>query len=311
MNWKTWVPLILAMVLGVVAAKVARDAISKNQSAVAPSGKTTKVVVAKSDIQPGKELSDADVTTAEMEADRVPAGAFRDPSALNGRVCETLTVKNQPILEQMLAPTGTGSGLQALVPAGMRAITMEVNEFSGVAGLIAPGCRVDIIATINGGDANGQIAKTIVQNVKVTAIGQKTTIGNDAPPSPNEMFKSVTVLASLGDAEAIELACSTGRPRLVLRGGRDNTVVATAGISIGELRAGGSGSTAMVPVTPPQTQPVVVITPTTRPHDAVVRSDTRRKVKVIRAGQESTVFLNVMEGPANDTVTDTKDPFYN
>src|SRR5207253_2663044 len=192
---------------------------------VTPGGRTAKVVVAKSDIQPGKELSGADLTTAEMEADRVPAGAFRDPSALSGRVCESLMVKNQPVLEQMLAPIGSGSGLQALVPAGMRAITMEVNEFSGVAGLIAPGCRV--------------------------------------------------------------------------------AGVATAGTSIGELRGGGSGATAVAPITTPTTQPIVAITPTTRPHEVIARGDTRRKVKVIRAGQESTVFLNVIDGPSNDTVTDT------
>src|SRR5205814_2476920 len=121
MNWKTWVPLILAIVLGVVAAKVAHDAILKNRTAAVPTGKMSKVVVAKSDIQPGRELTAEDLTTTEMETDKTPVGSFKDPTELSNRVTEVLMVKNQPILEPMLAPTGSGSGLQALVPEGMRA----------------------------------------------------------------------------------------------------------------------------------------------------------------------------------------------
>jgi pilus assembly protein CpaB len=303
MNWKTWIPLILAIVLGVVAAKVARDAMLKHQTAGVPNGKMTKVVVAKADISAGKELREEDLTTTDVETEKMPVGSFKTAAEVSGRVTEMMMVKNQPILEQMLAPTGSGSGLQALVPEGMRAITMEVNEFSGVAGLITPGCHVDILATINNGEQGGSIAKTIVQNVKVTAIGQRTSVGGDQPPpAPGEMFKSVTVLASLTDAEAIELACSSGRPRLVLRGGRDNDVVATMGISLGDLR-GDAKITSHVET--PTTQPAVVIEPTTKPaHVAMARSGKAdRKVRIFRGGQESTVTMNVPEGAASSAVT--------
>ena len=60
----------------------------------------------------------------------------------------------------MLAPIGSGSGLQALVPPGMRAITIEVNEYTGVGAMITPGCRVDVIATLNDPKTDGRIAKT-------------------------------------------------------------------------------------------------------------------------------------------------------
>jgi pilus assembly protein CpaB len=319
MNWKTWAPLILAIVLGVVAAKIARDTMLKNKSAAAPTGKLAKIVVVKNDIMPGSELKADDLTTANVDADKVPASSFQDPAALAGRVAEMMMVKNSPVVEQMLAPTGTGSGLQALVPTGMRAITMEVNEFSAVAGLITPGCHVDVIATIAGGDTGSQVAKTIVQNVKVTAVGQRTNVATDgsAPPAatPNEMYKSITMLCSPEDAEAIELACSTGRPRLVLRGGRDNDVVATAGISLGALRGQPLTSVAAVPATQP-TEITPAVAPTTQPTEAPVAhaEPPHRTVKVIRGGQESTVTM-VLEQPegATDTVTDTdherKDPF--
>ena len=56
MNWKTWVPLVLAIVLGVFAAKVAKDTLMKNRAASGPAGKFVKIVVAKEDIQPGQEI---------------------------------------------------------------------------------------------------------------------------------------------------------------------------------------------------------------------------------------------------------------
>jgi hypothetical protein len=120
------------------------------------------------------------------------------------------------------------------------------------------------------------------------------------------MFKSVTVLANLADAETIELACSTGRPRLVLRGGRDSDVVATAGISLSTLR--GEPATPIVVAPTPINLPPVEITPTTKPTEATAHREVpTRTVKVIRAGQESTVTMTVSDPSLGDTYTDTKD----
>lgn len=307
MNWKTWIPLVLAIVFAVVAAKAARDWMLKNKGNGQPSGKFAKVVVAATDIEPGKDIKPEDLTTANIEADRIPANSFTEGSQLENRVTQMAIAKNSPVVEAMLAPTGTGSGLQALVPNGMRAVTMEVNEFSGVAGLVMPGCRVDVIATINNGENGGQLAKTIVQNVKVTAVGQRMAGAEAAPPAPNEMAKSVTVLATLEEAEAIELACSTGRPRLVLRGGRDNAVVATAGISLGALRMGADSGSQQVVVIPPiaTTEPA-----TTQPGETIVRQDPpRRVVRIIRGTTETNVTLDVLDGMPEDNLGSTSDPF--
>jgi pilus assembly protein CpaB len=314
MNWKTWVPLVLAIVLGVAAAKVARDTIMKSKASAGPVGKYTKIVVAKTDITPGTELKPEDLAVADVQMDLAPTVSFKTVDELAGRSAEMMIVKGQPVAEVMLTQKGSGSGLQALVPNGMRAITMEVNEFSGVAGLLTPGCHVDILATINdGGSSAGQLAKTIVQNVQVKAVGQRTTVNGNEPPNPNEMFRSVTVLASLADAEAIELACSTGRPRLVLRGGRDNAVVASAGVSLGELR-GGSGEKTPA-VTGPATQPAVAVAPATQPAAVTVahRDPPGRVVKLIKGGVESSVTLKDLDGTPSDSMgdTDSRDPFGN
>src|SRR5262245_40594469 len=134
MKLKAWFPLILAIVLGVVAAKSAHDWIQKNKAAQTPNGQFVKVVVAKADTQAGKELTADDLRLAQVEAASAPATAFKTIDELVGRVNETFMVKGQTVVEGMLAPKGAGSGLQAMVPDGYRAVTMEVNEFSGVAG---------------------------------------------------------------------------------------------------------------------------------------------------------------------------------
>ena len=162
---------------------------------------------------------------------------------LEGRVLATAAVKGSPVLQSMLAPKGSGSGLQALIPDGMRTITIEINEFSGVAGNLVPGCRVDVVSSFNG-DANGEmVSRTIVQNVKVTALGSRRAAENEQAGNGNNagaqnQVKSVTLLATPREAEAIELATATGRPRLILRSGKDGETLPSDGISVAELRHG-------------------------------------------------------------------------
>jgi pilus assembly protein CpaB len=305
MNWKTWVPLTLAIVLGVVAAKVARDMLMQNRPAPTASVKLTKVIVAKVDITPGHEIKAEDLGDAQVSAESVPGGSFADPQQVVGRVAEQKMVKGQTVLEPQLAPQGAGAGLQALIPNGMRAITIEVNEFSGVAGLLIPGCRVDVIATING--EGRQLARTVVQNVKVTAVGQRMVPKEkDAEANaPPEISRSVTLLASLKEAEAIELATSSGRPRLVLRSTRDEAVSKSEGITIGELCGAkqqdgfwtaaaklAAANAAKAATQPSLSQTAVAAGPTTKPIDK-----DKHIVRVFRAGTESSVSLELDRKP--------------
>jgi pilus assembly protein CpaB len=315
MNWKTWVPLVLAIVLGVVAAKVAKDTLMKNRAAAGPAGKFVKIVVAKDDIQPGQEIKAEQINLAQVQENAAPASSFTDVEKLNGRSAEMMILKGQPIVEAMLAQEGAGTGIQALIPKGMRAVTIEVNEFTGVAGLLVPNCHVDILATINDGASNTQVSKAIVQNVTVKAVGQRTTVNGNEPPNPNEMFRSVTLLLTPKDAEAIELACTTGRPRLVLRGGRDTEMVTTEGVTLGELRGGAGDKVKTELVLTPATQPTIVIAPpTTQPETVAVRTAPARVVTLIKGGVASQVSLPVLDGTPADAIGNTReanDPFDN
>lgn len=293
MNWKTWIPLSLAVVLGLVAALVARDMLAQSHPAAAPTVKLSKVIVAKADIAPGQQLKADDLTEAQVGPDAIPSGSFNEVQSVVGRVADTQMVKGQPILEAQLAPQGAGAGLQALVPDGMRAITIEVNEFSGVAGLLTPGCHVDVLATIHSNSK--QLTRAIVQDVKVTAVGQHLTAQDTQKQDPNQppqMTRSITVLVTLDQAEAIELATSTGRPRLVLRSARDQTIAKSAGVTLGELCGTSSDPEKLAKATPstkpaPETgDPFADAPATTRP------AEQKYMVRVFRGGAESTVALD-------------------
>src|SRR5687767_6631728 len=133
MNWKTWTPIILAAALGLIAAKVGRDMVLRIRTSNVSAPKLVQIVVTSQDVAPGTSLTEAHLQFAPMLPESLPRNPFTDPAVLVGRVVVLPMAKGQLVLEHLLAPTGTGRGPQALVPVGMRAITVEVNEFSGLA----------------------------------------------------------------------------------------------------------------------------------------------------------------------------------
>src|SRR3954464_10312282 len=240
MNWKTWVTLIIAVILGLIAAKVGRDLLVSRKDS-GPEGQLVRIMVAKRDIAPGHTLEANDLTSAAFPPDSIPRGSLREEGQVTGRVAALQVIQGQPMLDSFLAMQGSGAGAQAIVPPGMRAVTLEVNEFSGVAGLLVPGCRVDLHSTLPHQQTQISIARTIVQDVKVHAVGQRLTVNNAGAKNESAMSaeasvaRSVTLLVKPREAEAIELASSSGRTRLVLRGSFDEGLRQGEGVSVAEL----------------------------------------------------------------------------
>ena len=280
MNWKIWTPFILAAALGLIAAKVGRDMVLRMRGSHVSDTKMVQVVVASADIPPGTALVESNLSFAPMPPASLPREPFTDPATLLGRVVATPLLKGQLVLENALAPAGVGRGPQALVPAGMRAITVEVNEFSGLAGMLLPGCRVDVVSTLQDRKRERAVAKTIVSNVRVLAVGRQLT-SLPADDEASAVSKSVTLLVTPHEAEAVELASNSGgKTRLVLRGTLDHESVVSSGVTAAQLLSGATEDER-----PAQ---AVVVAPTTRPVEAVattVKQAPRvRTVEVIRSG---------------------------
>ena len=333
MNFKTWMPLALAIVLGLIAAKVARDALARSRDGQRGQIRTVRVVVARGAVSPGQALTAEVLALGPISAEAPPTGSFTDPSVVVGRVAAAPLFPGQPVMDTLLAPAGAGAGLQALVPRGMRAITVEVNETSGVAGLITPGCRVDVVGTLNGANTTDTVACTIVQDVLVQAVGQQMMPSRAPDQKEAPPVRSVTLIATPRDAEAIELATSTGRTRLVLRGTNDRGLAETFGVTYLDLRgdepAGPPVPPTGGPVTPPvetvqappvpATRPVAATQPTSDPFAEAPRN--RRTVTLIRGGTRTEVVFDMtskgddvtragrksVQPKAGDVMTSTRD----
>lgn len=304
MRLSTWIPLGLAIVLGLAAAVVARSMLANRKDGEAP--KQLRVVVAKENIAPGRELQATDLALSAVSGETPPEGSFSDVGEALGRVVTAQVVKGQLVMESLLAPRGAQAGVQNLVPDGMRLITVEVNEFSSLGGMLAPGCRVDILAALSDPETKEMMARTIVEDVKVQAVGQRLTAASqEAGAAPEEaMFRSVTLLVSPQEAEAVHVATTAGRPWMVLRAPGDHATNRSPGVSLAELR--GNAKPGKVDEAPlvKLTAPVV---PVTEAAPAAIKPPKQRTVTFIRGGKSETFNVDVQpkRTPTEPVLTNT------
>jgi pilus assembly protein CpaB len=140
------VALSVALVAGLGASWLIFRAI-QNQPEPSAAVPMRKVVTTKLELPVATTLTVEMLAVAEWPEGATPAGAFDEPEEVVGRVLRTGVVPGDAIVEARLAPKEGGRGLAAMIPPGHRAMTVRVNESSGVAGFVHPGDLVDVVAT--------------------------------------------------------------------------------------------------------------------------------------------------------------------
>ncbi|MES1256309.1 MAG: Flp pilus assembly protein CpaB, partial [Acidobacteriota bacterium] len=96
------------------------------------------VVVAARPLQTGAMVTAGDLKVVAWPSRAPLAGAFSKPEAVVNRGVIAPVLENEPVTETKLAPIEAGAGLPPSIPAGMRAISVRVNEVVGVAGFVVP-----------------------------------------------------------------------------------------------------------------------------------------------------------------------------
>ncbi len=194
---------------------------------------TRPVVVAAVDLPIGAELRAENLAVAGWPEASVPDGAFQDPKELEGKIVAVRLYRREPLLAAKLAGAANG-GLSALLPAGMRAAAVKVDDVVGVAGFVQPGDSVDVIATIrqDGGQAITS-SKVILQNVRVLAVGKEL----DTKARADKVVPATvaTLMVDAGQSERLALAAAQGKILLTLRGAADADLVATEGVTAAAL----------------------------------------------------------------------------
>jgi pilus assembly protein CpaB len=195
-----------------------------------------EVVVATRDLEIGDTIQPGDLRMDGWPSNRIPDGAHLEIEPVISRVPVSRVLAGEPVLERRLSPAGSGAGLSAKVPEGMRAVSVRVDDVNGVSGFVLPEARVDVLVTAVPRDSPdlGNVTKTILGNVRVISAGEN--LEADASGRPQKV-KVVTLLVTPEQAEIVTLGASKGRLQLILRNSSDDAVADSSGIAERELFA--------------------------------------------------------------------------
>ena len=189
-------------------------------SAAADNRPGIDVVVAADDLEVGARIQDHDVKVVRFPEGTLPASTFRRMSQVVGRGVVQAITKGEFILPAKLAGENAGSGLPSLIPPGMLAVAVRVNEVTSVAGFVVPGTHVDVLLTGNPTGSGEQQTTTVLENVAVVATGPNLERNTNGEPQTSP---DVTLLVSPDDAQKLTLASSQGKIQLALRNPLDTS----------------------------------------------------------------------------------------
>jgi pilus assembly protein CpaB len=256
------------------------------QASPAPAAamKTQPVVVAKADLQLGTALKRDDLQILAFPDGTAPEGSFSEPGEIVGRGLIVPLVRNEPVLAAKLASKEAGAGLPPVIPEGMRAVSVRVNEVVGVAGYVLPGNRVDVVATASPTESRSDTtSKVVLSNVQVLTAGTRMEQGqNDNQPT---QVTVVTLLVDPEQAERLALASTEGKIQLALRNPLDQGAPETPGIRAAGLLGGKPSAPApgarVARARRPEAKPQVVEAQAEAPSVEIIRGD-KRSVEIIK-----------------------------
>lgn len=187
------------------------------------------VLIAKKDISKGSLLDEAFFSKGQVPKRFLQPGALLSFEEIKNKVAQAPILKGEQLLETKCVALGPESGLAVRIPAGMRALSLEVDEASGVASLIRPNNFVDLLATFEteeSSDGSQTITQTIAQRVLVLTIDQDFDEENFKPArkqeSDGEVFgkghkKTATLALTPAQVQEVEFAKASGKISLSLR----------------------------------------------------------------------------------------------
>jgi pilus assembly protein CpaB len=292
-----WV-LIFAFVVASFASLLLYRFLAASRPQVAKAAPATvRLALAARDLDVGVVLKEEDVKIVDW-AGAVPDGAFNRPQDLIGRGVVQHIVAREPIIDSRLAAKGSGGGLASMIPPGMRAVAIRVNDVAGVAGFVTPGMRVDVL--ISGTPTNqqtatlGTLTKTMLQNVEVLSAGQDYK--KDAEGKP-VVVQVVNLLVTPEQAEMLSLASTQTTIQLVLRNPLDRDVAKTNGTAVALLFKGGNLAQEHEPA-PPRAERAPA--PVRKVAEAPVRRDPPFTMQIITGTKKADITFHAAESEAKN-----------
>ena len=229
--------VVMAMGVSLIAAVGVYRALREREEEVARARvEVVGVVVAARRLEVGERISGGMVRVARWSKESVPKGSYGGVKAVEGQVVARELEEGEPVLAgQLVGGEGGGGVLPLLIPAGMRAMAVAVDEVSDIAGFVLPGARVDVLLALSG-LGGGMRSRTVLQDVLVLAVAQEVERRGGRPKTA----RVVTLLVRPEQAERLALAARSGTLRLALRSYGDRGRVASRGVGLEALWGDGA-----------------------------------------------------------------------
>lgn len=214
-------------------------------------GAKQRVVVATKDINEMETIDESKLSIEDRPVDFVQPQALQDPERAVGMVALAPIKSGEQVLESKIMEPGPVTGLSLQVAPTKRAVTIPIDDTRGVAKLLKPGDRIDLVAALDVGRGATQRreVKTIMQDVVVLATGLR--IVNELPRlfervgkedfikniRADTNFSTITIEASPQDTQSLIyiLATSPGSLFITLRHPSDRTKLSLAPSNIDSI----------------------------------------------------------------------------
>lgn len=233
-------------------------------------------VVAGRELVQGDTLREEDLVIVNLPPTFVHESTFQFKEDVIGRVPRERILPGEFIREDRLADAESGVGLNAIIPRGMRAVSINISDGSAVSGFLNPGNYVDVLVTILGDDRTEKTV-TLLQATRVLAVDNR--LGSSANTRGEAGYKpSVTLAVTPEQAERLAHSQIEGDVVLTLRNDIDVTQVETHGADASRLLGGAENQVALSTIAP---------TPRPAPPPAVER-ESPQELLIIRGSKSET-----------------------
>lgn len=171
--------------------------------------------------------------------------AVTNSSQIIGRVLMGPVLAGQQFTSTQFASSDSGLQLAATIPEGFRGVNISLSDDTGIEHVLFPGSIVDVIASFRlpsiGGSSAGEVVSfTLLQNIQVLTVGERSIIAPERPelPETSKRGRMITLMVNTAQAEALQLAVTHGEVTVALRNPLDTTLVNATGTKMSDISKG-------------------------------------------------------------------------
>jgi pilus assembly protein CpaB len=235
MRARTLILITVALILAGGTTMMARVWLASQRSSPAEASPlavatpSKSVLIARVPIQRGQLLRPEDMAWEQWPEGGVDKSYImlgtKTPDAYAGWVARLPITPGEPLTEAKIVAPGNRGFLAAALRPGMRAVSVPVTKTSGISGFVFPGDQVDLLITYSvqevprpgapptGGSLDHKVSETVLRDVRVIAIDQKT----DTKAGEIVLAQTATLEVTPKESEIIALASEMGKLTLSLR----------------------------------------------------------------------------------------------